>query len=137
MSKERRNVLIRYGITTFVGALAVCVRVFSDEFAQSDQVNRYRILCDAFTVPGLLFILFGGLVWASNEGAFDGIRYALTRAIKMLVPFMGGKRESYGDYLERRQEKGKTKGYSFLFVVGAVFMAVALIFLALFYSVFE
>ena len=94
--------------------------------------ERYKLLCDAFTIPGMLMILLGTLLWVSNEGAFYGVSYCLRIALFALIP---GKRkdayEKYGDYVERKQQK-KVQGYSFLFWSGLVAMAIALVFFALY-----
>jgi hypothetical protein len=99
-------------------------------------VEQYRILCDAFTVPGLLLIIFGSLLWVSNTGALDGLMYAVTTAVRFLIP--GGRlkmEEKYGDYVERRREK-PVRGYGFLLISGCVTMAISLVFMALFYAVY-
>ena len=94
--------------------------------------DRYRLLCDAFTIPGLLMILSGALLWVSNEGAFRGVSYCVRLAVFALIP---GKRkdgyENYGDYVERKGQK-KVHGYAFLFWNGLATMTVALIFFVLY-----
>ena len=97
-------------------------------------VEWYRMICDAFTIPGLLFLMLGLLVTLSNQGALDGIGYAATVAFKMLIG-AGANQERYTEYLERRRAN-RLKGYGFLYIVGIVCMAVALVCLALFYSIY-
>ncbi|MBQ8953746.1 MAG: hypothetical protein IJ048_06490 [Clostridia bacterium] len=53
-----------------------------------------------------------------------------------LVPGMSHREERYYDYIQRMEARGRTKGFAFLFVTGGAFMAVALVFFALFYRNF-
>ena len=68
--------------------------------------------------------------------ALDAIGYMISGVIRFLIPAGQLKHEKYADYVERRREKGPVKGFGFLFVTGSVFMAAALVFIALFYSVY-
>lgn len=134
MSERTRINLIKYGsCAAFVVLFVVCNMVMKD-FASADLTGKYLILCDGFTVPAVLMIMAGCLIWAEGEGIFYGISYAAKMAIRSLIP--GGRLqedERYGDYVARKREK-KVKGYGFLFIAGAVTMVVALVFMALFYS---
>ena len=138
MSSTLKTNLLKYGITSVVGIgmvwLYFLFRVESfAELAALEPVALYQLVCDAFTIPGMIIPLMGCMVWLSNEGALDGVSYAVSFAVRMLIPGMGG-HERYGDYLERKRAN-RVKGYGFLFIVGGVFLAVALIFLALYQSV--
>ncbi len=105
------------------------------EFDTAETVDRYRLLCDAFSLPGMLLILFGGLMWVSAKGTLDALGFIGKKLVSSLIP--GGRldrEERYADYVQRQREKRKG-GYGFLFVAGAISIAVSLVFLALFYSV--
>lgn len=132
MSKKAKTNLLKYGISITVcialSLFYVCVRDF---FAQ-DLAGKYRILCDAFTVPGVLALLSGALIAVTNRGALDGITYATTHAFMTLFPGGRLRTEKYYDYVQRKREK-RIKSYGFLFVVGGIWMALALIFMILFY----
>ena len=135
MRKEVKSALIKYGCCAAFVLLLGGMYLSGGEFAISDLQNKFRLLCDAFSVPGILLILFGALIWASNEGALDGISYCLTILGRSLIP--GGrskKDERYADYVERKRNN-RTKGYSFLFSAGGVSLVIGLVFLALFYFV--
>ena len=138
MSRWQTN-LLKYGVTSAVGLLMVwlyfSLRLDSfGAFAALETVEKFRVLCDAFTIPGGIILMMGCLVWLSNEGALDGVSYAVTYAIRMLIPGMGGNTERYGDYVERKRSN-KVRGYGFLFIVGGVFFGIALVFLALYHAV--
>jgi len=131
VSRELRSILARYVSCIIIGALCVWGMIAAKDYGAADKLERYKILCDAFTVPGLLMSMFGGLLWASNEGALDGVSWAMQNLVKTLIPGLAGTRESYGDYVERKRG-GKLKGFGFILQVGLVFLAVAVVFLILF-----
>lgn len=135
MSSTLKTNLLKYGITSAIGFLLVWLYFwlqFEDlsALAALETLELYRRICDAFTVPGVLILMSGCLVWLSNEGALDGVSYAVSFAIRMLIPGMGG-HERYSDYLERKRSN-RVKGYGFLFIVGGAFFAVAILFLVLY-----
>ena len=129
--------LLKYGVAALIGAAMSATYLILRDFTGSEPLaDRYRMLCDAFTIPGMVLMLSAALVALSNAGSFTGIGYSVKHMFNQLIPGMGLQRETYADYLERREDK-KVKGYGFLLQVGIVFMAVALVFYALFYRVFE
>ena len=133
----KKSVLLKYGITTLIGAALAAVYLLLRNFTGSEPpAERYRMLCDAFTIPGTLLMLSAALVALANQGSFTGIGYSAKNLFDLLIPGAGlRKHETYGDYYERHQKK--VTGYGFLLQVGAVFMAVAIVFFILFYHVFE
>ena len=106
------------------------------EFPAESAAENYRMLADAFTIPGLLFIMFGALLWAAGKGALDGIGYALGYALRALLP--GGrfvKEGTFAEYLEEKKAKRKkAAAYSFLFFTGVAFLIVSGVFIYLFYK---
>ena len=136
MSKLKVN-LIKYGCCAAFVAILATAYISMRDFAGAEAVDKYLILCDAFTVPGMLLIMFGCLLWASSLGALDGLSYVVRFAVMSLIPGKRAQRdETYGDFLERRMAN-RTKGYGFLFISGLVTMAVALVFMAQFYHLYE
>ena len=127
--------LIKSGIASAVGILLAVAFILSSDFSGENLMNRYKIFCDAFTIPGLLMLMFAVLVSVSNEGALDGLSYVVKQGFRMLT-FRGLGTEKYLDFVERRRENRVT-GYGFLYLVGAAFMVIALIFMALFYSLYN
>lgn len=135
--KKVHSLLLKYGITAAVGGCMAWTVLDLHGFAAAQSlVDKYRILADAFTIPGVVILLSGVLVLISNEGMFEGLSYVMSYAVKMLIPGANKDQERYADYVERRREKGPVKGFGFLFVTGSVSMAAALVFIALFYSVY-
>lgn len=135
MKKSPTAWLLKYGITSIVGALMAWATIELHGYADAaTALERYRILADAFTIPGVVLMLCYVLVAVANEGAFEGISYALSYAVTMLIPGANKKHERYGDYVARKRERGGIRGFGFLFFVGAAYFVVALIFIALFYG---
>jgi hypothetical protein len=99
--------------------------------------EQYRILADSFSIPGLLLVLFTALIWVSSEGAFDGLGYAFSRVGSMFIPFHKKSLEhkTYYDYKMEKKDK-RAHGYSFLFFVGLFYLAVSIVFIILFESVY-
>ena len=137
MSERLRNNLIKYGITGAVCLIYAAVHCFSRDVETMVPVDLYRTVSDSFMVPGMVCVFSGLVTWLSNEGAFNGIGYVMKRVYESIM-FFGrrGPVETYGDYVEKRQKK-QTKGFAFLFVVGAVCLAVSSIFVALYYQVYS
>ncbi len=132
--KDRRSLLIRYGVTVLLAGLTAWGVLRSHGFSQAETAaERCGLLCDAFFVPGILLLCAGALIFVHNQGGFTGVAYAARYVARMFVPWSGKRDESYGDFVEARREKGKVKNYAFLFVVGGAFFAVSLVFLILFY----
>ncbi len=135
MSDRTKVGLIKYGCASAAGALFVCLFLISRDFSDATQVERYRILCDAFSLPGAFMMLMGALLKMSELGALDIITFGARYLIHIIIPSwnLGGK--TYLEYVEEKREK-RVSGYGFLVIVGAVMFAISLIFLALFYKLY-
>lgn len=116
----------KYLIVPFIGICAVALFVWSrDIFAQTDAREIFKILCDAFFIPGILICAAGLIVLSSNEGAFDAISYGLTSFINMFKRDPSKKYDSFYDYTSSRSEK-KTP-FAFLLITGGGFLLVSMI----------
>ena len=140
MSNTLKKNLIKYGISVGISlALAyiyISARLDLRNLSQTAPVDIYLIFCDAFTVPGMLFLMSGLLMSISNMGALDGLGYVAVNGLKMLIPGGGKKPETFQAYLERRREN-RIRGYGFLYVTGLGCTAVSLVFMILFYSLYQ
>ena len=138
MRNQNKSNRIAYTISTLFVVILVGIYVGLRDFKGVSLMEKYRMLCDAFTIPGVLLILFVALVWASDLGGFYGIGFVFNYAKKSLthffVPGSLGNTESYYDYIERKKSEGHLTGYGFLFIVGGITMAIAFVFLFLFYQ---
>ena len=135
MSKERKTQLIKYGASAGFVALMVYVYISLRDFAGVELTEKFRMLSDAFTIPGVLLIMAGAMVWSSNQGALDGLGYVTSTMVRGLIP--GGRAkadERYADYVERKRNN-PVRGFSFLFLTGGITIAISLVFLALLYLI--
>lgn len=135
MSKRGKVLLAKYGGSGAFTAVLAYAYIALRDFDGAKLVEKYRMLSDAFTVPGVVLLMLGCLIGAANMGALDGITYAVGFAFRSLIPGGRHKDEKYFDYVERKREK-RIKGYGFLFIAGGVAMAIAIVFFILFYSIY-
>ena len=128
--------LLQYGISSVIGAL-IALWVMSAEqlfVITGAPSHTVSILCDAFFVPGILFTLFGAMLWISTTGFFDGLGYALRTAAHMFIPFRKTERKTYYDYKVERAEK-RPGVPMFLLHVGLIYLALSGVFLVIFYCI--
>ena len=131
--KIGRATVLKYGITIILaGLFTFFIAKGRYPGAGAPASEKYRALCDAFTVPAVLLLAFGALLWVAGEGVFVGIGWAMKNALLLMIPGQGRNRESYAEYRERKLAGGKATGLGFLFAVGAVFLVIALVFLVLY-----
>ena len=135
MSERLKTNLLKYGITGAVCLGLAALYCGLRGLGGMTGAEKYRVLCDGFTIPGLIALCVGALLWVSNDGFFYGLSYCLHVAWRALLPGGRQKTERYYDYVTRKKEK-KVSGYGFLFICGGVCMAIAIVFLILFYRVY-
>ena len=136
LSKTLIKYGISFGISLLLAYVFVAARVDFHNLSATAAVDWYLILCDAFTIPGFVFLMLGCLMSLSSGGALDGVSYVLQNAVKMLIPGGALRMERYYEYKERKRAN-RAKGYGFLYITGLVCMALALIFMFLFYRVYQ
>ena len=138
MSNRTKINLAKYGLTCGFALLLIWIYCSSRDLFLLSPMERWRTLCDAFTLPGLTYIMVGFLIMIANEGFFDMLSYACSKAVGMFLPGKGfsDDGEKYYEYVQRKKEN-RTKGFGFLFVVGGILMAFALLFLFLFYRLYN
>ena len=131
-----KKTLTKYVVTVAVAAgmvlLTLNLHGFSELTGRKEQI---LLLANAFTIPGVILVMLGFLVMVANGGFFNGVAYAVTYAVRLLIPGPNKGGERYGDYVERKRAAGKVKGYGFLFITGVVFVLIAVVFTVLFYTV--
>ena len=132
MSKFVKSMLLRYLVTVAVGLSLVFSYIAPRDLVNKTLTEQYHILCDAFTLPGLFMMLIGLMLLMGNLGALDAISFAFHYLFHTFLPFTG-ESMTYLEFVEDRREH-RIHGYGFLFVVGAVFTAIAVVFLMLYMS---
>ncbi len=128
--------LIEYGVTFSIATGLVFLTLWLRNAFQGniDQTTMYRYLADAFTIPGMLFILLSILVLIANKGAFAGIGYGLRHLARMLLPFLIRKDITYAEYLQKIESRKSTSIILCFLFVGLAFFSVAIVFIILFFN---
>lgn len=130
--KNARKYLICFGI---MAVITVIIMVSFGFFEEKSLSVKYTILSDAFSVPGMVMLLVGALIWISTTGFFDALAYGVGIIFKGFTLFKKGERfERYYEYKVRKAEK-RTKGYGFILISGAIYLLIGVIFILLFLSV--
>jgi len=132
VSRFVKSILLRYLTTVAVGLSLVYSYVAPRDLANQTLVEQYHILCDAFTLPGLFMLLLGLMLLMGNLGALDAISFAFHYLFHTFLP-LTGESMTYLEFVEDRREH-RIHGFGFLFVVGMIFTAIAVVFLLLYAS---
>lgn len=139
MSKTAKTRLVSYIIAFLIGGLIAFFVASNYGFSEAQSnMGRYRILCDACTIPGVVLICCGILSWIADQGTFDSLAYAGRSLLRIF--HREERHVRFYDFVEERREKRaqKEKGhFLFLIVTGAVFLAAALVFMLLFYRLYN
>ncbi len=139
MSKKAKRTLVSYVIAVLLGAgIAVFVASNYGFGDAASAMDRYRILCDAFTIPGVMLLCCGVLSWIADQGTFDSLAYAGRSLLRIF--HREERHVRYYEFVEERREKRakKEKGhFLFLIVTGAAFLLVAVVFMLLFYNLYH
>ena len=140
MRNSQKKGFLPYLISSlFVLALAALYIGLRDFFNQP-LVDQYLMLSDEFTIPGVLLILLGCLIWATDLGGFYGIGFVVNYSKKSIMSFVVpgalGDIENFHDYVERKKAEGRITGYGFLYIVGGIALAISFIFMYLFYQLY-
>lgn len=103
-----------------------------------EKSETYKVLSDAFFVAGVVYLGIGGLLWASDKGAFDGLGYSISSLWGLHKPsgerLNWHKNETYEEYVERKHKPEKKKANIFLPIVGAALLLVAILFIVLWHT---
>lgn len=127
--------LLRYAIALAVGLLiALVVLLAKSVFTQTEATAVMRIMSDAFFLSGVILTAAGLLLFVSAGGAFDMIAYGFRMLFVILRRDLS--KRKYKDYYEYRQARqGKKRSIAYLLIVGLFLLALAALFLILFYQV--
>ena len=87
-------------------------------------------MADGFTLPAVLLLGSGGLVFASNEGTFDSLVYGVRSFMDMFRKERKNEFKSFYDYKESKAEKRMSFG--FLLISGLIFAVLTAITLVLY-----
>ena len=124
----------KYLITVAAGFVITFIALLArDIFHLTATVDFMKAFCDAFFAAGVLLACVGGLVFVSNGGVFDMLAYGVRTFFTAFRRNVTDRK--YKDFYEYREAKKSSKrSFSFLLIVGIVFIAISMIFLALYYN---
>ncbi len=127
--------LLRYLIAVAAGAvLAFTVMAARGIFAEDRTQEIMRLLSDAFFVSGVVLAAVGGILFASNGGLFDMFGFAALLFFGLFKRNVSERK--YKDFYEYREaKKGKKRSVAYLLLVGIGYIALAALFLLLYYKV--
>lgn len=121
----------KYLITLAVGFLMAGLVMYSkDIFNQTERSEILHILTDSFSIPAVLITGFGGLIFVSNEGVFDGLAYGVTSFIDMFRKEKKSQFRTFYDYKESKSERDMSFGY--LLICGVLFIVIDAVMLMLY-----
>lgn len=134
--KNTKKTVIKYLVTVGIAFVATLLVIWLRDIAnEGDIQERYRILADAFCVPGAVLMCSAGIMWVAADGFFDSLAYAFRRAGGMFIPAYKIKHETFFDYKQRKNEKRAERedtDFWYLFFVGLGFVLVSAIFTVLY-----
>ena len=93
--------IIKYVVVILFGlVIGFLVANSKDVFEAETKKEVFHILSDSFFVPGIVITGIGLLIYASDEGVFDGIVYGVQSFINM---FRSKYEKKYSHHSRRRQ----------------------------------
>ena len=136
MKPEKKSLLIKYLVCFFVASAIAFIVIWIKGFFTSSVAVNVQIWADAFFVSGILLTLFAGMLFVSGEGALIGIGFVLRNVVLAFIPMGRAKHELYADYRARKLSEAKERKYSFVLVIGLLFLLVGLILTGVWYAKF-
>ena len=131
---DKQKLRLKYIRTGVFVRLAIGLCVWLEKpFAAETAKETVGLLCDCFTVPGIMFLGIGGLTWVAHMGAFDSFGYIFRNFSLHNVWMTKPKKkyESFYDYKQAKDEKGRPWLTHFA-VLGAISLAVGFLLLGVY-----
>lgn len=111
------------------GVLAVLTLLCGWLFGGYTDVTAKELVGDwssSFTVPGVVCLGTGLLIWCGNEGAFDMLSYGIRSLFRLFKKDV--KDRKYGDFYEyRKARKERKKPFLYMVIVGGAYTLVGVI----------
>lgn len=127
---------LQYIITAAIGIVLAIIIMFAryQIHTAPDVKTAMQALSDSFFVPGVCIAGVGLLIFASNGGVFDMLAYAVRWFFVRFKRDINARK--YKDYYEYREAKKEEKrSFAFMLIVGLAFIALAGIFIIVYYNV--
>ncbi len=130
----KRSTVLQYVISALVG-VCISVGVMSARgiFSEDRPVQIMAMLSDGFFVAGIVLSCVGLIIFVGNGGVFDMLAYSM---ILFFSLFRKNLERKYKDFYEYREaKKGTKRSLAFLLIVGLCYIALAALFLILYYMI--
>lgn len=124
---------VKYFSSAIIGLVIALVVCFARGIlGQTETSQVLKILCDAFTIPGIVLTGVGLLSLATADGTFDGLAYSFKSMKNVRTNYRhdASTPKTYYDYKESVKKKRKTN-WHFIFV-GLAYLAVSLVILQIY-----
>ena len=127
---KNKNLIVFLCTLGFCVVVAVLMLVSSNTFSQTDTDVILTNLNNAFFVPGAISLCVGLLTFATNHGSLDMISYGMIKFFDLFRRDLSKvKYRSYNQYKEA--QVGKEKPFNHFLIVGAIFIAISIVFLVI------
>lgn len=138
MENKYVKLLIKYGACFLIMALLTAIILVSVGFSTDQGLTVvYLNLADAFSIPAMVMIALGALIWVSTTGFFDSIGYIINIGLRALIPMARrSEYEKYYDYKVRKDGK-RISGYGFILISGCIYLLIGVVFTILFFTVYQ
>lgn len=136
MNDKTKEMLTKYAICVGIEVFIAFLVIWSKGFFTDRAAVNVQILSDAFFVSGILMTLFAGMLYISGEGALLGIGFILRNVVLTFIPMGRMKHEKYADYRARKLSKAKTRSNRCILVTGLIFLAIGVLFTAIWHVKF-
>ena len=133
MKQEKKALLKKYLICFAVASLITLAVIWIKGFFTDSVAVNIQILSDAFFVSGICLTLFAGMLYISGEGALIGISFVLRNVVLTFIPMGRAKHETYAKYRERKLGELKKGTDHCILFTGLGFLAVGILFTAVWY----
>ena len=141
MKKERKPITWKHYVFCAVAAVVLFVLVLWREGLFTGEVSGeralFRVLSDAFLIPGSLLVLIGGALLFYQIGVFDGITYmakqfadAMKSATNRQNRYKNTHVQTFAEYVEARDAAPRSPCRHFL-ITGGICMALCVLFMVL------
>lgn len=119
-------------IALLIVSLIICLS--KDLFSKTEPTEVFRILCDAFSVPGIVYVCFGLLSICNQQGTFDGLGYTLKSWMRVTKNYRNDESapKSYAEYKDSINGKRKIS-WNFI-IVGLAFVGIGIVFYLIYSS---
>lgn len=117
----------RYAVTAGIGiGVFLILMLVRGGFGEPDPAARWSAICDALFIPGILLTSIGLLLFVSDGGVFDMLKFGITKAFSVILPKekRDAQPKTFYDYKVIRDARPRA-GIGHYLAVGLIMVALA------------